>query len=365
MAPSSFVVVFPTEHSAGHTRVLARNVKRILDMEKEPYSSVSRDGRLILVDANDPVLASAAVERLFGVERVVIARRTKNEFDRIVKEVAEVGGNLLLGGESFLVKVEGHSRGFLPKDVEMAATSAIIEGKSSQKVVPGTAERYDKMLYAYMTEKYAYVSIFEDMGMGGLPSGVQGRAICCVFDELSAASCIEGMRMGYDVDLVALYKKRVGATKMAKVADRVLPHMLRGTVDLSIYKASPGGAGFLNTAAVAAEIAISEARRRGIKHVILPISRIMFPGEYTDRMVSRVFEAGMVPVQAMPDESRLGVLLDRLNLTFGADRMGKRHNISQVPADLKRHEIISSVVPVTVGPNNVHDILDYLGRPEE
>ena len=116
----SYVVVFPTIFSKNKISQLVINIKKILKIKNQQFKSVKRDGDVILVDANDPVFASSAINLLFGIEKIVIARQTKNDFQKIVSEITSISGNLLLKGEKFLVKVEGISKGFLVKDIEIA-----------------------------------------------------------------------------------------------------------------------------------------------------------------------------------------------------------------------------------------------------
>jgi hypothetical protein len=113
---------------------IIKNIKNILKIKNQNYNSVKRDGDIILVNANDPVFASSAINLLFGIEKIAIARQTKNNFQNIILEITSIGGNLLLKGEKFLVKVEGISKGFLVKDIEIAATSNIIEKKNKQSL---------------------------------------------------------------------------------------------------------------------------------------------------------------------------------------------------------------------------------------
>ena len=140
----SYVVVFPSIFSKNKIPQLIKNIKKILKIKNQEYNSVKRDGDIILVDANDPVFASSAINLLFGIEKIAITRQVKNDFQNIISEITTIGGNLLLKGEKFLVKVEGISKGFLVKDIEIAATSNIIEKKSNLGAHPGTDENFDK-----------------------------------------------------------------------------------------------------------------------------------------------------------------------------------------------------------------------------
>lgn len=360
MATKSYVVVFPSAFSRRHIPALARNVRRILDAQAEVYSSIRRDGNVILVDAHDPVFASTAVGLLFGVDRTIIARQVDNNFDDISGAIADVGGNLLLAGDRFLVQVDGHSQGFLPRDVEMAATSAIIDAKSSQGIRPGTAASHDKLLYAYMTNKNAYVSLFTDKCLGGLPLGVQGRAICCIFDPLSALACIETIRAGFETDIVLQYAVPSQRLRLAKMLARIIPRMALKEIDISTVQMSVGSS-YLETVALTTEILIEYARQRNIRHITLPASRMLFVGDTVDSLAARIHDAGLVPVMPLPGDGRLFEMLGGMNMT------GSRviHNIIykkqadvKVPASLASYKIKHGSFSVAAGPNNLHDILD-------
>ena len=365
MVAKSFVVVFPSVFSRMHVRALARNIRRILKIQNESYTQVSRDGGVILVDAHDPVFASSAIGLLFGVEKVLIARQTANDFDGMVQLITEVGGNLLLRGERFLVQVEGYSQGFLPRDVEMSATSSIIEKKSALGARPGTPDNHDKLLYTYMTKQHAYVSIFTDRGLGGLPHGIQGRAVSCIFDELSAMSCFEAIRTGFDIRVVACYRRESDLMGLAKILDRIIPRLLLDTVEIVFYKASPSGPGYLDMATLSVELAVREAALHDIPYVSLPVSRMLFPGDATDALSNSVSSAGRVPLVTLPaDDSRLLQILGELNLSDKYPRIrsliSKKHTLTRKPDGTDSTPAGRQVISIRTGPNNLHDILDSL-----
>ena len=166
MAENAFVVIFPSIFSKNKIPKIISNIKKILNIRNQKFRLVKRDDDVILLDANDPVFASSAVNLLFGIRKIAIARQVKNDFDIIVSEITKIGGNLLLKGDKFLVQVEGHSSGFLTKDVEITATSSIIEKKAKLGAKPGTIENNDKVLYTYLTKKHAYTCIFTEEGKG-------------------------------------------------------------------------------------------------------------------------------------------------------------------------------------------------------
>ena len=356
MAAKSYVVVFPSAFSRRHIPALARNIRRVLDVQNESYTAVRRDGPVILVDAHDPVFASTAIGLLYGVDRTIIARRVDNHFDHITDTIAEVGGNLLLAGDRFVVQVEGRTRGFLPRDVEMAATSRIIENKGAR---PGTAANHDKILYAYLTAKHGYVAIFSDYHTGGIPLGVQGRAICCIFDVLSAIACLETIRQGFEVDIMICYAAKSQRLPLSKMLNRIIPRMIQKRIRVDAVRIAPHPHDYPNMVALTTGIIIQEARLRNIRHVTLPISRTITAGDAADRLAAHIHQNDMIPVTPLPSSDRLFDMARELNI----DSSRAIHDIiSKKPAPFNmqpHHDIIQrNGFTVQTGPNNMHDILD-------
>ena len=124
---------------------------------------------------------------MFGIKQIVIAKKIKNDFKTIVSQVGEIGSNLLLKGEKFFVKADGSAKGFVIKDLELAATSALIQKNQKISAKPGTESKHDKLLQIYVTKSNAYVCIFVDQGLGGTANNSQlKKLVCCISDEFSA-----------------------------------------------------------------------------------------------------------------------------------------------------------------------------------
>ena len=77
MSNENYVVVFPSIFAENKISLLIANIKKILKIKNQNYSKISRDGNLILVDANDPVFASTTINLLFGIKQVIIAKKDK------------------------------------------------------------------------------------------------------------------------------------------------------------------------------------------------------------------------------------------------------------------------------------------------
>jgi adenylyl- and sulfurtransferase ThiI len=218
MEDNVLVVVFPSDFSQNKIKSLITNIKKILKIENQKFHKIRQEGDIIVVEADDPVFTSSTINTLFGIKGVAIAKRVTNNFNSIVNGVSKVGTDLFLENQTFLIHVEGYAKGFVQKDVEVAATSSIIEKNVKKGTKPGSDEKHDKKLYVYLTKPYAYICIYYDKGLGGIPNNSQNKkAICCIFDELSAVSCAETIKQGFDTKLIICFTKESELLDLAKI----------------------------------------------------------------------------------------------------------------------------------------------------
>lgn len=372
MPEISYVVVFPSVFAKNKIPPLMDNIKRILKIRNQKFSSVKREGNIIIVDANDPVFASSAINLLFGIEKIAIARQVTTKFDGLVEEITKLGGNLLLKGEKFYVRVEGEPKGYTQKDLEVAATSSIIEKKSNLGAKPGNDQDYDKLIYIHLTKKNAYVCIFLDEGHEGIPYGFHKKdALCCVYDELSAVSCLQTIKEGFPTNIIVCYNKRSDLTKLAKILDRILPVTLTENIRIDFYKLTlkPTSRNYQKLISTIIEILIHSAKSNGFKYVSLPLSPMIFPISYIEYASNRLLQEKISPIfplegtgkEIFQNAKDLG-LEKYLKSIEGiiTKRLGdiSKPKSNEVQACLKT----KNTVNVTIGPNNVHDILDSLGE---
>lgn len=368
MEEASYVVVFPTVSAQSRMPQLVADIKRILNLKGQRFQSVVRDDGVILVHANDPVFASAAIGMLFGVRRIVIARRAGNGFEELVSKIASVGGNLLLRGERFVVRVEGAVRGFTAKDVEMAATSKII-GKTELGAVPGTDEKFDKELYTYLTRRNAYIGIFSDGGLWGVPRHRAGKkeTNCAIYDELSALSCFETMRQGYDnINIMVFYKKRQELLGLARLLNRLIPRLLRAEVELQFVQVTgrlPRGRGSYLAYVGAITDAMLRHSGSGGSRISLAVPPDIFTPDVTDAFVAEVFGGGGTPIVPLAGTGS-GIYEIAGELGLAAASIKRLEKIIGSGHERRAGPPVQTAPPtsitVRVGPNNVHDILDSL-----
>src|SRR5579885_828634 len=124
MVEKTVLVVFPSIYSLNKINSLETNIKKILKVNNQHYSDLRKNESLIIIEADDPVLASSAVNLLFGIEKITIAKEVDNDFDTVLTAITNTTLSLLVKGEKFYVKIDGKTRNFLAKDLEITAMSS-------------------------------------------------------------------------------------------------------------------------------------------------------------------------------------------------------------------------------------------------
>jgi len=374
MSDNASVVIFPSIFARNKMGSLVFNIKKILELQKQKFQKVRKDDSVIIVEANDPVFASSAINLLFGIERVAIAKQVKNDYDTLVSSIAKIGMNLLLKGDRFYVKVEGQAKGFLPKDVEMAATSSLIEKTSKLGSRPGTEDKYDKLIYTFLTKSNGYVCIFTDKGNGGIPNNSQNeKIVCCIYDELSAVSCLETIREGFDVRIIVCFQKESDLLNLVKIVNRIIQRTLKSKIELKFFKIATSGSGarnYLLLVETVVEILLDIVSKEKFNRISLPVSPLIFPQSFIDKITNRISQKNMIPhiplsgidenilesakeiglEKYLPQLEKLG----KMKFDIVSKGTGYSRKIAQHALRTKK------IVSVTIGPNNVHDIIDSL-----
>ena len=370
MSNENYIVVFPSLFAENKLSLLMANIKKILKIKNQNYSKISRDGNLILIDANDPVFASTTINLLFGIKQIMIAKKIKNDFTTVVNETNKIGSSLLLKGERFYVNVEGVPKGYLTKDVELSATSSLIENNKKINAKPGTKEKHDKLLFTYITKSNAYVSIFTDKGLGGTVNNSQNQKVVCgIFDEFSALACLETIKQGFEVKFAVFYQNQTELINLVKILQKILPRTLQTRFEIEFYKISGFGNSIISKNFIVTEILPRIAKREKISYVGLSISPLVFPSTFIKKLKLKIFEFGLIPYIPL---SGIG-----LEIFENAKEIGFEKHIEKIEKILRTKIVekrmkklsgrdIDNIIEnkktskVKLGPNMLHEILDML-----
>ena len=372
MEDSVLVAVFPSTFSQNKIKPIMTNIKKILKIQNQKFHKIRQDGDIIVVETNDPVFTSSTINSLFGIKGVAIAKQVPNNFKSIVNGISKVGENLFLKSERFLIQVEGSAKGFITKDVEIAATSALIEKTAKKGVRPGTAEKHDKRLYVYLTKASAYICIYYDKGLGGIPNNSQNKkSICCVFDELSAVSCIETIKHGLDVKIIICFTKESDLLNLVKMVNQLIHRTVKSKIDLEFYKILVNKrSSHLLLIEITAELLTRIAKSTGIKRISLSLSPLIHPIDFLENIVMQVHKKNLIPyiplsgldddVLVSAKEIGLEKYLPKIKKYGKSKFYDSNKSKEEIKKIVDKTVITKKIVSVRTGPNNVHEILDKI-----
>ena len=372
MKDGVIIVVFPSIFSKNKASCLITNIKKVLKIQNQKFQKIWKEGDVIIVEANDPVFASSAINTLFGIKGVAIAKQVTNDFESIVNGVSKVAVDIFLKGERFLLQIEGYAKGFTTKDIELAATSSLIEKTSGMGIKPGTSNKYDRKLYVCLTKLNAYICIYYDDGLGGVPNNSQNKEmICCIFDELSAVSCLEAIKQGFDVKIIVCYSKESELLHLVKIVNQIIRRTVKSKINLDFYKIhnnkkfTP-----LLLTEIASKILMRIGATNGIKRISLSTSPLIYPIDFSEDLTKQTYNKNLIPyfpLSGLDDnvfQSAREIGLEKyLN---NIKKLGGRkfHSFTQSAKKIEKiiDESIASkkTVSVNLGPNNVHEILDEI-----
>ena len=368
MTEDTLVVIYPSLFAENKIDQIIQNIKKILKIKNLKFGRITKDDFLICVQADDPVFVSSAISLLFGIRQIVIAKKIKNDFKTIVSQVGEIGSNLLLKGEKFYVKANGNAKGFVIKDLELAATSTLIQKNQKISAKPGTKTKHDKLLQIYVTKSNAYVCIFVDEGLGGAANNSQlQKSICCITDEFSAVNCLETIKQGFEVKLLICYETREDLIHLVKIIDKILPRMLRSEIELEFNKIPKFGKNsedVLSKNSLITDIQIRSAKKENISHISLATSPLIFPLTYVETLQKRVFAAGIIPhISLSGIDSEIIKNAKEIGMEkyiIKIEKFMKTNFTKSKSSPNKKEKISNEIIKIRLGPNNVHTILDSL-----
>ena len=372
MEDNVLVIVFPSTFSLNKIKLLITNIKKILKIENQKFHKIRRDGDVIIVETDDPVFTSTTINTLFGIKRVAIAKQITNNFGLIVNGISKVGVDLFIERERFLIRVEGYAKGFMEKDVEVAATSSLIEKTAKKGIRPGTEEKYDKLLYVYLTKSHAYICIYSDEGLGGIPNNSQNKkTVCCVFDELSAISCLETIKHGFDVKIIICFTKESELLHIVKMVNQLIRRTVKPKIDLEFYKVPiDKKLTSLLLTEITIELLSIIATSNYIKRISLSLSPLIYPIDFLENVVKRVYKKKLVPylpltgldsnVLVSAQEIGLEKYLPRIKKYGKTKFCNSKKPLKEIKKIAERSVMTRKVISIKVGQNNIHDILDKI-----
>jgi len=364
------VIVFPSIFSKNKVCFIMANIKKVLKIQNQKFCKIRKEDDVIIVEADDPVFASSAINTLFGIKGVAIAKRVNNNFGSIVNGVSKTATDIFLKGERFLLQIEGYAKGFTTKDIELAATSSLIEKTAGMGIKPGTSKKHDRKLYVYLTKLNAYICIYYDNGLGGVPNNSQNKEmVCCIFDELSAVSCLETIKQGFDVKIIVCYSKDSELLHLVRMVNQIIHRTVKLKINLKFYKIPINKklASLLLTE-ITAKMLVQIATTSSTKRISLCLSPLIHPVDFVESLIKQAYNNNLVPyfpLSGLDDnvfesakEIGLEKYLDKIKKLGSSRFYDSKQTTKKIEKIVEESITSKKTVSVNVGQNNVHEILD-------
>jgi len=364
------VIVFPSIFSKNKVSFLMANIKKVLKIQNQKFCKIRKEDDVIIVEADDPVFASSAINTLFGIKGVAIAKRVNNNFGSIVNGVSNTATDIFLKGERFLLQIEGYAKGFTTKDIELAATSSLIEKTAEMGIKPGTSKKHDRKLYVYLTKLNAYICIYYDNGLGGVPNNSQNKEIvCCIFDELSAVSCLETIKQGFDVKITVCYSKDSELLHLVRMVNQIIHRTVKLKINLKFYKIPIDKklASLLLTE-ITAKMLIQIATTSSTKRISFCMSPLIHPVDFVESLIKQAYNKNLIPyfpLSGLDDnvfesarEIGLEKYLGRIKKLGSSRFYDSKQPTKKIEKIVEESITSKKTVSVNVGQNNIHEILD-------
>ena len=232
------VVVEPTQFASSRLDLLKSNITAVLDAHEG--FRIKQDGHILLLEVDEPVDAMYALTNVFGIRGIGIAEIADKELDSLVDAIVSVGKQIIHSNERFHVEVLGSAKGLVARDVEFAATAALLSELSMLNVKP-SSKGYDRLIRVYIADESAYVCRIYRDGAGGLPVGSNGYALCSVYDCISAVAAYVLAEHGFYPSIVVVYSEDGMLRRVAKKIEVIARMLSRKSIELRYTYYTPRG----------------------------------------------------------------------------------------------------------------------------
>ena len=361
----SLVVVFPSVFAKKNLLQLKKNIAIILKNQNQKFSKIAIDRDVIIVTLKDPVLGSSAINLLFGIDKIAIAKKTGIRLGEIVTDASKIWEKLILSQDKFYVKIEGKPIGYTASDIQLSITSRLVEKLYKSGAKPGTHRNHTKQLELFISKSNTYICIFTDTSFGGMPLESQkGMTVCGIYDSLSALDCLETIRQGFKVKVIVGYRTESEMIHQTKLLDKILPRMLNNNIIVQYYKIKyPDSAtGKLESISKMIDIQIAMAKSYHCDRISAPLNMAL-PVWFNDDMIEKIHKSKLyahIPSFGLEGISHAGKFglekyISAIQQSFEMKFPSKRIKITY----RKTYEKMQKI-DIKIGPNNVHDILNIM-----
>jgi hypothetical protein len=345
------VLVHPSVHTT-EAEVL-RVVRKLLGIGR----AVLETG-FAVCEAKDPVELASKLAGMPGVDKVCIAKKVPSLFPAVSKAISDAGKAAVLPGQRFFVKVlasNSEKLDFTTRDVEFYSTGTLTAKLASINARPAKSEvEAEKTILAYIGRS-SYVCIQTVDGVGGALYGSHGRACSVICGPLSAVSCLQAIRSGFDIDMFLLYDDDDALRENAKLADKISKAKVaeRDTIHVGqavLPDCHDDAVRLLLLERLALNAAISMPEKR----TVLSLSLAFHPQWFIESAMQEIYAAGKLPYAPLLFLSREPGLDERYLSLAKRMRAVSAKSLQKYVGLIKD----TKTLRLKVGPDYLYNIID-------
>ncbi len=179
------------------TRLLISHVREALDMEDVPYDRVVDDYGRIFIYTERPVTAARVASRVFGVVSTSPVVVSTAALDEVLDAGVALARDTFERDRSFAVGARRTgSHDFTSQDIRERLGACVLADLSDYNLHVNL-DSPDQTLYVEVRRDRAYLFTETFEGVGGMPTGSQGKVVCTVSTGLdSPIAAYKVMRRG-------------------------------------------------------------------------------------------------------------------------------------------------------------------------
>ncbi len=130
----------------------------------------------------------------------------------------------------------------------------------------------------------------------GIPYQSQSqKTICAIYDEISAVSCFETIKQGYDTKIIVCYRQKSELMNLAKIINQIIPRLVQENIELEFYQSKNKTKMELKITLIYVNSILEIMLQHSSDHVSLALSPLVFSTDFIDNSLKQIFKERKFP----------------------------------------------------------------------
>jgi adenylyl- and sulfurtransferase ThiI len=373
----SVLVIFPTCGNDIKFAEIVRVIMKRFALKDISIQRVTYEKGCIVFEVNNLVDAMSSISEIYGIDRVAIAKKVKNEFQDLVKNIVRIGKKLVVPHNSFFVKILEDDNAiidFKSRDVQFVASGDLLADTAKNNFhikIARDENLADHLLMCYIGKNASYVFIQSEIGLGGLPYNSQHcNALSTIHNPTSAASCLASLKCGLVPEICLLYHDTRDLKDNAKLLGLVANRVNQKRMKIMVGHIEFGDVGISSRNALLSEaVAICLLAHLPGRNIVLPLNIFIHSFSFVEQTLERMRKVNKLILSPLLflDKANIINTLEVAGMTNMVSKSKSRYTASKQEcrkcyerADKLSRKIFDNLKTISfeIGPNYVHDIID-------